>query len=205
MYVPVSDVLLNFHYAGPSAARIFGHPMPRTTSHQVGYLRPVFAGYKPTAVLVPYGRYDTYEPRLQPYSFSYDNVDEFGNRLFRSEQGDSNNVKTGSYGYRDMNGLYRRVNYVADAWGFRATVNTNQPGTTPGACADAVFNAATVVAPVPSGMALGGASSLLAAKVVAPTMQRSTVTTEPGYARGTYGVSAAYGSQASDYHRYRRR
>ncbi|KAH7963224.1 hypothetical protein HPB52_020149 [Rhipicephalus sanguineus] len=57
----------------------------------------------------------------QPYSFGYDNVDEYGNRQFRSEQGDSNNIKTGSYGYRDVNGLYRRVNYVADANGFRAT------------------------------------------------------------------------------------
>ncbi|KAH7963365.1 hypothetical protein HPB52_020759 [Rhipicephalus sanguineus] len=51
--------------------------------------------------------------------------------MFRSEQGDSNNIKTGSYGYRDVNGLYRRVNYVADANGFRATVDTNEPGNCP--------------------------------------------------------------------------
>ncbi|KAH9371611.1 hypothetical protein HPB48_017699 [Haemaphysalis longicornis] len=34
----------------------------------------------------------------------------------------------------------RRVNYVADAGGFRAQVDTNEPGTLPGASADAVFN-----------------------------------------------------------------
>ncbi|KAH9371035.1 hypothetical protein HPB48_003991 [Haemaphysalis longicornis] len=87
----------------------------------------------------------------EPYNFGYDTVDEFGNRQFRSEQGDTSNRKTGSYGYRDVNGLYRRVNYVADANGFRATVDTNEPGTAPGASADAVFNAAPVVPPVPSG------------------------------------------------------
>nr|XP_050043579.1 cuticle protein 10.9-like [Dermacentor andersoni] len=86
-------------------------------------------------------------PPPQPYSFGYVNVDEYGNRQFRSEQGDSNNAKTGSYGYRGVNGLYRRVNYVADANGFGATVDTNEPGTAPGASADAVFNAGPVVPP----------------------------------------------------------
>ncbi|KAL1424085.1 hypothetical protein MTO96_020515 [Rhipicephalus appendiculatus] len=86
----------------------------------------------------------------QPYSFGYNNVDEYGNRQFHSEQGDSNNAKTGSYGYRDANGIFRRVNYVADAYGFRATVDTNEPGTAPGASADAVFNSASVVSPVQS-------------------------------------------------------
>ncbi|KAH7961081.1 hypothetical protein HPB52_001557 [Rhipicephalus sanguineus] len=121
-----------------------------------------------------------YEPP-QPYSFGYDNVDEYGNRQFRSEQGDSNNAKTGSYGYRDANGLYRRVNYVADAYGFRATVDTNEPGTAPGASADAVFNAAPVVPPVPSGNVQGGARAGFAARVAAP------------YNGGGYGVYGRYG------------
>ncbi|KAH6938847.1 hypothetical protein HPB50_013630 [Hyalomma asiaticum] len=77
----------------------------------------------------------------QPYSFGYDNLDEYGSRSFHNEKSDANNVKTGSYGYRDANGLYRRVTYVADANGFRATVDTNEPGTAPGYSADAVFNA----------------------------------------------------------------
>ncbi|KAH7963022.1 hypothetical protein HPB52_019284 [Rhipicephalus sanguineus] len=128
----------------------------------------------------------------QPYSFGYDNVDEFGNRQFRSEQGDSNNAKTGSYGYRDANGLYRRVNYVADAYGFRATVDTNEPGTAPGASADAVFNAAPVVSPVRSNTAHSG---IPAAFTAAPTA--------PYYGRGyngyeSYGYSP-YASPAGAY------
>ncbi|KAK8761553.1 hypothetical protein V5799_027179 [Amblyomma americanum] len=84
----------------------------------------------------------------QPYSFGYDNVDEYGTQSYHKEQGDSNNVKTGSYGYRDAYGIYRRVTYVADANGFRATVDTNEPGTAPGYSADATFNARPVRAPV---------------------------------------------------------
>lgn len=64
----------------------------------------------------------------QPYSFGYDTVDEYGNKQFRQETSDANNAKTGSYGYTDANGVYRRVDYVADAAGFRATISTNEPG-----------------------------------------------------------------------------
>ncbi|KAL1486440.1 hypothetical protein MTO96_031383 [Rhipicephalus appendiculatus] len=138
-------------------------------TNQVGYPGGGFTGYRaPVAEAAPYGRYDAYESPPQPYSFGYDNVDDFGNRQFRSEQGDANNAKTGSYGYRDANGLYRKVNYVADAYGFRATVDTNEPGTAPGASADAVFNAAPVVPPVPSGNVQGGAPAGFAARVAAP-------------------------------------
>ncbi|KAL1442504.1 hypothetical protein MTO96_030766 [Rhipicephalus appendiculatus] len=84
----------------------------------------------------------------QPYSFGYDNVDEFGTQSYHKEQGDANNVKTGTYGYRDANGIFRRVSYVADANGFRATVDTNEPGTAPGSSADVVFNAKPISVPV---------------------------------------------------------
>ncbi|CAN8018015.1 unnamed protein product, partial [Ixodes persulcatus] len=80
-----------------------------------------------------------------PFSFGYDTVDEFGTKLFHKEDADASNSRTGSYGYTDPNGLFRRVNYVADAGGFRATVETNEPGTAPGQSADAVFNANPVV------------------------------------------------------------
>ncbi|KAM7308148.1 putative peroxisomal membrane protein PEX13 [Ixodes scapularis] len=80
-----------------------------------------------------------------PFSFGYDTVDEFGTRLFHKEDADASNSRTGSYGYTDPYGLFRRVNYVADAGGFRATVETNEPGTAPGQSADAVFNANPVV------------------------------------------------------------
>ncbi|KAK8765728.1 hypothetical protein V5799_031662 [Amblyomma americanum] len=114
-----------------------------------GYPGPGFGGYAAPVAANAYRGYADYASPPQPYSFGYDNVDEYGNRQFRSEQGDSSNAKTGSYGYRDAYGLYRRVNYVADANGFRATVDTNEPGTAPGASADVVFNAAPVVPPVP--------------------------------------------------------
>ncbi|XP_065300269.1 cuticle protein 10.9-like [Dermacentor albipictus] len=92
----------------------------------------------------------SYQPP-QPYSFGYDSTDEFGTQLFHKEQGDASNAKSGSYGYRDANGLFRTVKYVADANGFRATVDTNEPGTAPGASADAVFNANPVAAPAEAG------------------------------------------------------
>lgn len=33
----------------------------------------------------------------------------------------------GSYGYRDNNGIYHEVHYVADKNGFKATVKSNEP------------------------------------------------------------------------------
>ncbi|KAH7965906.1 hypothetical protein HPB49_012029 [Dermacentor silvarum] len=121
-----------------------------------GYQGPGYSGYggyNAPAAGTPYQGYADYSSPPQPYSFGYDTTDEFGNRQFRSEQSDANNAKTGSYGYTDVNGLYRRVSYVADANGFRATVDTNEPGTAPRASADVVFNAAPVVPPVPAGTA----------------------------------------------------
>ncbi|KAK8775802.1 hypothetical protein V5799_030854 [Amblyomma americanum] len=132
----------------------------------------------------------------QPYSFGYDNVDEYGNRQFRSEQGDSSNAKTGSYGYRDAYGLYRRVNYVADANGFRATVDTNEPGTALGASANAVFNAAPVVPPVPGNAAAsraGFAPTAYGANGVA-TGYNNAYGGYTGYGYGPYsGGAAGYG------------
>lgn len=61
------------------------------------------------------------------------------------ETGNANNGKSGSYGYTDANGLYRRVDYVADAYGFRASVQTNEPGTKAGPTGDAVFHVAPAV------------------------------------------------------------
>lgn len=39
---------------------------------------------------------------------------------------------TGSYGYTDAYGVYRKVDYVADENGFRATIRSNEPGTKEG-------------------------------------------------------------------------
>ncbi|KAH7966471.1 hypothetical protein HPB49_016660 [Dermacentor silvarum] len=166
----------------------------------VGYRGAGFGGY--AAAGTPYGGYDAYASPPQPYSFGYDNVDEYGNRQFRSEQGDSKNAKTGSYGYRDVNGLYRWVNYVADANGFRATVDTNEPGTAPGASADAVFNAAPIVPPVPSGAGQIGAPSASAARAA----QAYNAGGNSGYGRYGYnpnaGAAGASGYSPYGHHGY---
>ncbi|XP_054932277.1 uncharacterized protein [Dermacentor andersoni] len=102
-----------------------------------------------------------------PYNFGYDTEDEYGNKQFHKEEGDSNNIKTGSYGYTDANGLYRRVNYVADATGFHVTITTNEPGTAPGRSANAIYNAHPVVVPPVVGRA--SASGHVLSYLVAPS------------------------------------
>ncbi|KAL1421404.1 hypothetical protein MTO96_004097 [Rhipicephalus appendiculatus] len=87
----------------------------------------------------------------QPYSFSYDTTDEFGTRLTREESGDANNNKVGSYSYTDASGITRTVKYTADAEGFHATVETNEPGTKSSNPADALYTSAAVeVVPAPA-------------------------------------------------------
>ncbi|XP_050043016.1 cuticle protein 10.9-like [Dermacentor andersoni] len=101
-------------------------------------------------------RQELYYPP-QPYSFGYDNADAYGTKSFHKEQGDASNTKTGAYGYTDANGIFRQVKYIADAGGFRAKVETNEPGTEPGASADAIYNAR----PLPAGQqyrVIGGSS-----------------------------------------------
>ncbi|XP_042150157.1 cuticle protein 16.8-like [Ixodes scapularis] len=85
----------------------------------------------------------------QPYSFGYDNVDEFGTRMTRQETGDEFNNKVGSYSYVDALGVSRVVKYVADATGFHPTVETNEPGTKTSAPADAPFFSTAVEGPHP--------------------------------------------------------
>ncbi|KAM7301816.1 putative cuticle protein [Ixodes scapularis] len=85
----------------------------------------------------------------QPYSFGFDNVDEFGTRMTRQETGDEFNNKVGSYSYVDAFGVTRVVKYVADATGFHPTVETNEPGTKTSVPADAPFFSSAVEGPHP--------------------------------------------------------
>lgn len=48
---------------------------------------------------------------------------------YRHEESDGHGSVKGSYGYTDDKGVYREVHYVADKEGFRAKINTNEPGT----------------------------------------------------------------------------
>lgn len=54
--------------------------------------------------------------------------DQYGAQQWRQEESHNPNEVHGSYGYRDNNGLYREVTYVADKNGFRAKIKTNEPG-----------------------------------------------------------------------------
>ncbi|KAH9371623.1 hypothetical protein HPB48_019949 [Haemaphysalis longicornis] len=86
---------------------------------------------------------------MEPYRFGYNLMDHHGNQQYRYENSDHQNTKTGMYGYRDVYGIFRHVNYIADLHGFRVVVDTNEPGTAPAHPANAVFNSAPVhVVPV---------------------------------------------------------
>ncbi|KAM7301825.1 skin secretory protein xP2-like [Ixodes scapularis] len=86
----------------------------------------------------------------QPYSYSFDNTDDFGTRLTRQETGDENNGKVGSYSYVDPNGVTRTVKYVADQDGFRVKIETNEPGTRTSSPANAPYESSWVAPPNPA-------------------------------------------------------
>jgi len=73
------------------------------------------------------------------YEFGYDIVDEYGAQNGRQEKGDAHGNKVGSYTIKDHDGRSRRVDYVADAHGFRATIGTNEPGTATSHVGDATY------------------------------------------------------------------
>lgn len=85
--------------------------VPRASYHQPSYGEPSYEQHKPS-----------------PYSFGYKVNDGYGNSNFQNEEGDDYGAKKGSYGYTDAYGIYRKVDYIADAYGFRANVYTNEPG-----------------------------------------------------------------------------
>ncbi|KAH6938961.1 hypothetical protein HPB50_015322 [Hyalomma asiaticum] len=129
----------------------------------------------------------------QSYSFGYNSADEFGTRIQRQESSDVNNVRTGSYGYADAKGIFRHVQYVADAGGFRAAIDTNEPGTAQGQTAGALYNAAPlqaapvaaparVVAPAPYKPAAVPVAASYAAYAVKPAPAPAAVYASPKYA-----------------------
>lgn len=77
----------------------------------------------------------------KPYEFAYDIKDEQHNSQARQETGDAHGNMKGSYRIQLANGLNRWVQYVADEEGFRATIETNEPGTDSQNPADVVMNA----------------------------------------------------------------
>ncbi|GBN36519.1 hypothetical protein AVEN_92938-2 [Araneus ventricosus] len=76
---------------------------------------------------------------FKPFEFAYESNDGLGTTQHRKESGDDKGSVKGSYGFTDSSGLYRAVDYVADKLGFRAVVNTNEPGTSEQNPADTVW------------------------------------------------------------------
>lgn len=64
----------------------------------------------------------------QPYKFGYEIKDDEGVQ-YRHENSDGDGVVVGGYGFSDIRGIQRQVEYVADDAGFRARIKTNEPGT----------------------------------------------------------------------------
>ncbi|XP_067128322.1 cuticle protein 10.9-like [Centruroides vittatus] len=94
----------------------------------------------------PYGPVKEYRAP-KPYDFGYETKDEFGATQNRQESSDGVGVK-GSYGYTDPFGIFRQVDYIADEFGFRAKVRTNEPGTANQDPADVLVDADPVPGPV---------------------------------------------------------
>ncbi|CAN8017478.1 unnamed protein product, partial [Ixodes persulcatus] len=69
--------------------------------------------------------YNMYYASSGSYNFGYAGTAGGG---FHTESGDSNGFKKGSYGLNSPDGQLRTVHYVADAGGFRANVQSNEPG-----------------------------------------------------------------------------
>jgi len=109
---PVVQPVVRRVVSQPVVRRVVSRPVQRVVQTV-----PVSTGYQ-----------EEYYGPSEPYNFGFESTDEYGTKLTRQEDSDGSVVK-GSYGYTDANGLYRQVDYVADAGGFRATVRTNEPGT----------------------------------------------------------------------------
>lgn len=97
---------------------------------------------------------------LGNYRFAYDIVDHLGARNGRSESGDALGNKVGSYSIADIDGRVRRVDYVADDYGFRAAIQTNEHGTAPSNTAAASYNP-PLVAAVPATAVIDSMAKLL--------------------------------------------
>lgn len=88
------------------------------------------------------------------YSFGYDESGATGGS-FRHEKSDLPGTVQGSYGLRTADGRLRVVSYQADALGYRANIQTNEPGVEPKDPAATLINKApvAVAAPVPVAVA----------------------------------------------------
>ncbi|GFR15316.1 adult-specific rigid cuticular protein 15.7 [Trichonephila clavata] len=137
------------------------------------------------------------------YAFGYDIKDRLGATNSRSEVGDAHGNKKGSYTLADIDRRARRVEYVADGHGFRATVKTNEPGTAASAPAAALIASpyAGPVTPVvnhvaPAATLVGHAASYAAPLAIAAPVAAPLAIAAPVDYGGVIGHEAvlAYGA-----------
>lgn len=108
-------------------------------------------GVIPAAVSTGVSAQTRSQDSLGNYRFAYDIIDHLGARNGRSESGDALGNKIGHYSINDIDGRVRRVDYVADDYGFRAAIQTNEQGTAPSNTAAASYNPPLVAAPIVAG------------------------------------------------------
>ena len=121
--------------------------------------------------------YNLFSQAIGNYAFNYGIANGYGATNGRSEVGDAHGNKVGSYSITDIDGRARRVDYVADALGFRASVKTNEPGTALSAPAAAavVSPYAAPVAPVAAAPVAAFAPAPLAVAPAAVTSYSSVI------------------------------
>lgn len=83
------------------------------------------------------------EDNLGNYNFGYDESHATGASSRREEQ--VNGVVRGSYALNDADGRRRIVHYIADDNGFRANIETNEPGVEAKDPADILINKPQVI------------------------------------------------------------
>ncbi|XP_076374009.1 uncharacterized protein LOC143258640 [Tachypleus tridentatus] len=71
---------------------------------------------------------ETHPSGPMPYQFGYDVSDEYEGRQYRHEEKDLDGVVKGQYGYLNPYGVFRHVIYLADKYGFRTRIVSNEPG-----------------------------------------------------------------------------
>lgn len=115
------------------------------SAHKTHYASPALAVAAPVA-LASTGTSSQFrsEDNYGNYNFGYDESHAGGSTSRREEE--ANGVRRGSYSLTEADGRQRVVHYVADASGFRATVQTNEPGVEPKDPADVAINKAAPVA-----------------------------------------------------------
>jgi len=124
------------------------------------------------------------------YAFGY-NEDHATGGTFRRESG-SHGIKVGSYGLRDIDGRMRVVNYVADGLGFRANIQTNEPGVEPKDPAATLINKAGIVAAAPVVAHAGYAAPIAHAAYAAPIVAAAPIA-KVGYSVATSHVAGPVG------------